>query len=207
MPNIKRALGLNLSDLSLPDSTTPKDVDQVVELETILHDSTINAFNVRISKLYFDEELITAIRGFNIVQILYPHTFFTNDILLTLSDLKILTLNNTVTDEGLQNLSKLEELYCDKNRLITDKGLHYLTNLSILHCDDNTNFTDEGLKGLPNLVELYCDNNTNFTDEVLKYLPKLEVINTSFDRCFSEEAKYVVMSRSQESLYNRTNSS
>ena len=87
--------------------------------------------------------------------------------------------NENISDDGIKNLTNLQELNINGNGNITDEGIKNLTNLQILNIFDNSNITDEGIKNLTNLQELYISRNKNITNKGIKNLTNLQKLNAS----------------------------
>jgi Leucine-rich repeat (LRR) protein len=60
---------------------------------------------------------------------------------------------------GIENLTNLEELYCNDNKIENLNGIENLTNLEILYCQNNNLKNLNEIKKL-NLRELKCNNNS-----------------------------------------------
>lgn len=98
----------------------------------------------------------------------------TDDNLKKLDHLESIYLEyNTITDEGIKNLTNLKQLtLCDAIG-ITDEGIKYLTNLTALSLHFDTSITNRGLQSLTNLEYLSLYANDSITDEGIKSLTKL----------------------------------
>lgn len=100
-----------------------------------------------------------------------------DDIIKQLPNLTDLTScnPNTITDDGIQNLTKLKSLLIPKN--ITDNGLVRLTNLENLNIKHNLLVTDKSLSKLTKLKSLTIGCNRNITDSSVSRLEKLTYLH------------------------------
>ncbi|KAJ8679762.1 hypothetical protein QAD02_015549 [Eretmocerus hayati] len=92
-------------------------------------------------------------------------------------ELRILSLDdcNRLTDEGIQNISKLpklEDLVLKKLPLVTGRSIHKLCNLKVLTCENCVALKDEGLCKIINdncgLESLKLGANENVTKRLIK---------------------------------------
>jgi len=71
-----------------------------------------------------------------------------------------------ITDDDLQDLTKLRTLSAWGNRDITDAGVQGLINLRVLNADEGSGITDKGVLKLVNLREIYAVGNSRITEAV-----------------------------------------
>ncbi|TFG28393.1 MAG: leucine-rich repeat domain-containing protein [Promethearchaeota archaeon] len=100
--------------------------------------------------------------------------FFLNNGLLNLKNLGI---NDIREIEGIENLTKLNELNLSGNNIKRIKGLENLTKLKKLNLSSNKIKEIEGLKTLTNLNQLYLYNNNINEIKGLENLINLHYLN------------------------------
>lgn len=156
----------------------------------IRNDAVCNALKmlVKLKKLNIEETQLICdddIRSLtNLTSLRLDRSLISNAGLARLSCLTFLDIgyfNNTITDDGLQQLTNLRCLTITTQENITDNGISSLVNLIdlvILMTNDpeeeDFRLTERVLKRLTNLKCLGIINNTSITDDGLRPLINLE---------------------------------
>ena len=99
--------------------------------------------------------------------------------------------NNTITDEALKALTKLESLSLRKNELITNEGIKNLNKLRLLSLGGFMKFcpiiTDEAVINFTNLTGLDLTMNKVVTDRAIMKLTNLRRLNLGANAMISDK--------------------
>ncbi len=88
-----------------------------------------------------------------------------------------LNYNNTITDCGIADLTKLTYLNLNENHLITNSGISNLTNLTHLNLGHNLMITNSGIEILTKLTQLNLFENTKISYAGISNLTNLKELN------------------------------
>lgn len=124
-----------------------------------------------------DGRNLSKIKGVNVVSIILESLYNYNDQLYMYNKLtKLIEDNMYFNGRCLRHLTNLTS-FTTGSFTISDYGIETLTKLTYLNCLIVNNITDNGLKNLTNLTYLDMENNENITDSSIKYLTKLTYLN------------------------------
>jgi Leucine-rich repeat (LRR) protein len=94
---------------------------------------------------------------------------------------------DTITDEGLKNLTQLQGLDLGHSRNpITEKGISHLTNLWYLNLWKNENISKTIVQKLPNITHIWCEYGL-ITEQDLIDMGRNDIIKNSQSRWTKEK--------------------
>ena len=132
----------------------------------------VNVISIVLDPLYNYNDILYM---YKLTKITENNMYFNGRCLRQLTSLTSLTTESfTITDYGIETLTKLTYLNMWYNKNITDSSVKKLTNLTYLDIGgSNKNITDSSIKYLTNLTYLNCESLNNVTDVGISYLTSL----------------------------------
>ncbi len=149
--NLNNVTHLNLRDNSkitkINHMKNIKELDISCILSKIIQNDITELTNVEVLNIY-ENENITNINHMKKLKKITLNETMTDDGISELTNVEILYLQNNKFITNINHLTKLTELYIGKNRNINMLGISKLKNLEIVKFHSNPNFQIEDLNGI-----------------------------------------------------------